>query len=73
VADCIPGPNLRRLFVSLHAEGESVWLPLRDVIWFTLATAGSCAVIALLAGYVQKTRSLEKISHRIEAMTFGLE
>ena len=26
VADCIPGPNLRRLLVDLHVEGESVWL-----------------------------------------------
>jgi hypothetical protein len=59
-------------WVSMWKENRFGW-PLRDVIWFTLATAGSCAVIALLAGYVQKSRSSEKISHRIEAMTFGLE
>jgi stage V sporulation protein G len=28
--------------------------PLKGIIWFTVATIGSCAVIALLAGYVQK-------------------
>ena len=39
--------------------------PLRGIIWFTVAILGFCAVIALLAGYVQKARSLEKISHRI--------
>ena len=43
--------------------------PLRGIIWFTVAIAGSCAVIALLAGYVQKARSLEKVSHRVEAVT----
>ena len=26
MANCIPGPNLRRLLVSLHVERESVWL-----------------------------------------------
>ena len=39
--------------------------PLRGIIWFTVAIAGSCAVIALLAGYVQKARSLERVSHRV--------
>ena len=39
--------------------------PLRGIIWFTVAIAGSCAVIALLAGYVQKARSLEKVSGRV--------
>jgi small-conductance mechanosensitive channel len=43
--------------------------PLRGIVWFTIAIAGSCAIIALLAGYVQKTRSLEKVSHQIEAVT----
>ena len=47
--------------------------PLRGIIWFTVAIIGSCAVIALLAGYVQKAGSLEKISHRVEAAIFGLE
>jgi hypothetical protein len=52
-------------------ENRFGW-PLRSIIWFTVAIICSCAVIALLAGYVQKTRSLEKVSHRIEAVTFGL-
>jgi multisubunit Na+/H+ antiporter MnhB subunit len=43
--------------------------PLRGIIWFTVAIIGSCAAIALLAGYVQKTRSLEKVTRRVEAVT----
>src|SRR5437870_12853509 len=58
--------------VSMWKENRFGW-PLRGIIWFTVAIIGSCAVIALLAGYVQKARSLEKISHRVEAATFGLE
>jgi uncharacterized membrane protein len=46
--------------------------PLKGIIWFTFAIIVSCA-IALLAGYVQKTRSLEKVSRRVEAVTFGME
>jgi hypothetical protein len=53
-------------------ENRFGW-PLRGIIWFTVAIAGSCAIIALLAGYVQKARSLEKVSQRVEAVTFGLE
>jgi multisubunit Na+/H+ antiporter MnhB subunit len=58
--------------VSMWKENRFGW-PLRGIIWFTVAIVGSCAVIALLAGYVQKARSLEKVSHRVEAVTFGLE
>ena len=58
--------------VSMWKENRFGW-PLRGIIWFTVAVIGSCAVIALLAGYVQKARSLEKVSHRVEAVTFGLE
>jgi predicted ferric reductase len=58
--------------VSMWKENCFGW-PLRGVIWFTVAIIGSCAVIALLAGYVQKARSLEKVYHRVEAVTFGLE
>ena len=47
--------------------------PLRGIIWFALVSVGFYVVIALLAGYVQKTRSLEKVSHRVEAVTFRLE
>ena len=42
--------------------------PLKGVIWFTFAIIVSCA-IALLAGYVQKARSLEKVTHHVESVT----
>jgi hypothetical protein len=58
--------------VSMWKENRFGW-PLRGIIWFTVAIIGSCAVIALLAGYLQKTRSLEKVSQRLGAVTFGLE
>jgi hypothetical protein len=58
--------------VSMWKENRFGW-PLRGIIWFTVAIAGSCAVIALLARYVQKARSLEKVTHRAEAVTFGLK
>ncbi len=47
--------------------------PLKRIIWFALAIVGFYAVIALLAGYVQKARSLEKVSHHVEAATFRLK
>jgi hypothetical protein len=47
------------VLVSMWKENRFGW-PLRGIIWFAVAIVGSCAVIALLAGYVQKTRSLEK-------------
>ena len=37
--------------VSMWKENRFGW-PLKGIIWFTLAIVGSCAVIALLAGYV---------------------
>jgi small-conductance mechanosensitive channel len=55
--------------VLMWKENRFGW-PLRGIIWFTLAIVGFYAVIALLVGYVQKARSLQKISHRIEAVTF---
>ena len=58
--------------VSMWKENRFGW-PLWGIIWFTVAIVGSCAVIALLAGYVQKTRSLETVSQRVGAATFGLE
>jgi uncharacterized membrane protein len=58
--------------VSMWKENRFGW-PLRGIIWFTVAIVGSCAVIALLAGYVQKAKSSEKVSRRVEAVTFGLE
>jgi hypothetical protein len=46
--------------VSMWKENQFGW-PLRGIIWFTVAIVGSCAVIALLAGYEQTARSLEKV------------
>jgi len=54
--------------ISMWKENRFGW-PLRGIVWFTVAIAASCTVIALLAGYIQKTRSLEKVSHRVEAVT----
>jgi len=54
--------------VSMWKENRFGW-PLRGIIWFTVAIIGSCAIIAFLAGYVQKARSLERTSHRVEAVT----
>ena len=54
--------------VSMWKENRFGW-PLRGIIWFTVAIVGSCAVIALLAGYVQTARSLEKVTQRVEAVT----
>ena len=45
--------------------------PLKGIVWVAVAIISSSAVIALLAGYLQKARSLEKVSHRIEVMKFG--
>jgi hypothetical protein len=52
------------MLVSMWKENRFGW-PLRGIIWFTVAIVGSCAIIALLAGYEQTARSLEKISHRV--------
>jgi hypothetical protein len=49
--------------VSMWKENRFGW-PLRGVIWFTVAIVGSCAIIALFAGYEQTARSLRTISHR---------
>jgi hypothetical protein len=49
-------------------ENRFGW-PLRGIIWFYLAIVGSCAVVALLAGYAQKARSIERVTHRVEAVT----
>ena len=58
--------------VSVWKENWFGW-PLRGVIWFTVAIVGCSAVIALLAGYVQKARTLEKGTQRVQAVTFNLE
>jgi hypothetical protein len=53
-------------------ENRFGW-PLGGIVWFTIAIIGSCALIALFAGYDQTVRSLEKISHRAEVVTFMLK
>jgi hypothetical protein len=58
--------------ISMWKENRFGW-PLRGIVWFYLVIVGSCAVIAILAGYAQKVRSWEKITHRVEALVFGLE
>ena len=47
--------------VSMWKENRFGW-PLGGIIWFTVAIIGSCAVIALLAGYVQKARLFENVT-----------
>ena len=56
--------------VSMWKENRFGW-PLRGIIWFAVAIVGSCAIIGLLAGYEQTARSLEKVSHRMQAVPFG--
>lgn len=51
--------------VSIRKENRQ-GRPINGIIWFTVAIRGSCAVLALLAGYAQKARSLERVSHRVE-------
>jgi uncharacterized membrane protein YqjE len=58
--------------VSMWKENRFGW-PLRGIVWFYLVIVGSCAVIGLLAGYMQKAKLIEKVTHRVEAVTFGLE
>ncbi len=50
-------------------ENRFGW-PLRGTIWFTIAIVGCCTVIAVLAGYVQKARSVEKVTNRVETVGF---
>jgi hypothetical protein len=47
-------------------ENRFGW-PLRGIIWFYVTIIGFCAVIAL-AEYMQKARSLEKVTHGVEAV-----
>jgi hypothetical protein len=46
--------------------------PLTGNIWFAVAMIGSCAAITLLAGSVQKARSMEDVIRSVEAVAFGL-
>lgn len=53
--------------ISIWKENRFGW-PLGGIIWFTVVIIGSCALIALLAGYDQKAKSMEKVSHHMEAV-----
>lgn len=53
--------RVRQLKIFDRRE-SSVRLP-TGIIWVTVAIAAFCAVIVLLAGYMQKARLLEKVSH----------
>jgi small-conductance mechanosensitive channel len=46
-------------------KGESSGRASHGIVWFAVAIISSVAVIALLAGYEQTARSLEKVSHRV--------
>jgi hypothetical protein len=65
-------PNPCRLHVDLHVERNRFGWPLRGIVWFYLVIVGSCAVIAL-AGYAQRTRSIERVTNRVEAVTFEVD
>jgi hypothetical protein len=58
--------------VSMWKENRFGW-PLRGIIWFYLVIIGSCAVIGLLGGYVQKARSIERVTHHVEAVSFEVD
>ena len=58
--------------VSIWQERRFGW-PVGGIIWFSLTIIGCCAIIGLLAGSYQQNRSLEKVSHRGEVLTFGAE
>jgi hypothetical protein len=67
------GMNLLALsLISLRKENRQEQ-PVNGMIWFTVAIIGSCAAIVLLAGYAQQARSIERVTHRVEAVTLGLE
>ena len=60
------------LMVFMWKESRLSW-PVRGIFWFTVAIVSSCAIIVFLAGYIEKERTLEKLSHRVEAVTFELK
>jgi hypothetical protein len=54
-------------------KGESSGRASHGIVWFAVAIISSVAVIALLAGHAQKARSIERVTHRVEAVAFELE
>jgi uncharacterized membrane protein len=63
---------LALLWISMRKEAR-YGQPLRGVLGLIVAALCLCVFIVLVAAYLQKTRSLRKISHRIEAATFDDE
>jgi len=61
---------LALLWISIKKEWR-LGHPLRGILGLIVAALCLCASIVLVAAYAQKTRSLRKISHRIEAVTFA--
>ena len=57
------------LSISMRKEARYCQ-PISGVFGLIIAALCLCAFIVLVAAYVQKARSLRKISHRIEAATF---
>jgi hypothetical protein len=56
--------------ISIRKENRQ-GQPIKGIIWFSVAIIASCAVIVLLAGYAQKARSLDRVTHRVEAFRSG--
>lgn len=54
--------------ISMRKESR-VGEPVKGIFWVSLAIIGFAALV-LLVGYLQKTRSLEKVSTRIETVQF---
>jgi hypothetical protein len=69
----ILGIALFALWLISMREEDGRGEPFKGMLWFGVAIIAFCAVIALVAGYVQKARWLEKVTHRVEAVSFGLE
>jgi Na+/H+ antiporter NhaB len=69
----ILGIALLALWLISMREEDERGEPFKGMLWFSVAIITFCAVIALVAGYVQKARWLEKVTHRGEAVTLGLE
>jgi hypothetical protein len=55
--------------ISIRKENHQ-GQPVKGIIWFSVAIIGFCAVIVLLAGYAQKARSLDRVTHRVERVSF---
>src|SRR4029077_8329522 len=59
---------LALLWISMRKEAR-YGQPLRGILGLIVAALCLCAFIVLVAAYVQKARSLRKISHRVPPVT----